>query len=111
MRIRLTRRPGQPGTKRLVAKYGASLVCVRYRYDAERKKRYKTIELIVEVADWPPLTPDTIVSIRVAWEEAYLRHDIKAAGGQWNPERKLWKLRYDHVVALGLVDRIVPDDL
>ncbi len=28
------------------------LVCVRYRYDAERKKRYKTVEIIVDEAPW-----------------------------------------------------------
>ena len=29
MEIRLTLRPGMPGTKRLVARYGERLVCVR----------------------------------------------------------------------------------
>jgi hypothetical protein len=30
------------GTKKLVARYGERLVCVRYRYDAERRKRLET---------------------------------------------------------------------
>ena len=30
-------KPGQKGTKHLVAQYGDRLVCVRYRYDAARK--------------------------------------------------------------------------
>ena len=48
MQTRLTLRSGQKGTKRLIAQYGKRLVCVRYRYDAQKKKRYKTVELIVE---------------------------------------------------------------
>ena len=31
---------------------GDRLLCVRYRYDAEEKRRYKTVELIVEEAAW-----------------------------------------------------------
>ncbi len=52
MRIGLNRKPGQSGTKKLLARYGNRLICVRYRYDEERKKRYKTVELIIEEVDW-----------------------------------------------------------
>ena len=41
MRTRLTRQPGQPGTKQLVAEYGAKLVCVRSRYDAAKGATHK----------------------------------------------------------------------
>jgi hypothetical protein len=34
-------KPGQKGTKRLVEKYGDSLLCVRYRYDETRGVRLK----------------------------------------------------------------------
>lgn len=34
METRLTLRPGQPGTRKLVARYGERLVRVRYLYDA-----------------------------------------------------------------------------
>jgi hypothetical protein len=37
-------KPGQPGIKRLATQYGACLVCVRYRYDAELVLAYR-IEL------------------------------------------------------------------
>ena len=47
MEIRTVRKPGERGTQRLVAEYGERLVCVRYRYDLARNKRYKTVELIV----------------------------------------------------------------
>jgi len=39
-------KPGQTGTKQLLAPYGDHLVCVRYHYDAQRKKRIKTVEII-----------------------------------------------------------------
>ncbi|MGM0418690.1 MAG: hypothetical protein ACQEQS_08210 [Thermodesulfobacteriota bacterium] len=55
MRTRLHLKPGQRGTKRLSEKYGEQLVCVRYRYDDATKKRYKTVELIVDVAEWSPV--------------------------------------------------------
>ena len=46
-RVRLNLKPGQKGTKQLLAQYGDRLVCVRYRYDAYRKKRLKTVEILV----------------------------------------------------------------
>ena len=65
MRTRLHLKPGQKGTKQLLAQYGDRLVCVRYRYHTQRKKRCKTVELIVAERDWEPpaprLTAETIV--------------------------------------------------
>ena len=54
MEARATLRPGKKGTKKLVARFGDRLICVRYRYDARRRKRFTTVELIVEEADWTP---------------------------------------------------------
>lgn len=111
MRTRLKLRPGQRGTKKLLAQYGDKLVCVRYRYDAQKRKRYKTVELIVDVVDWtpPPPPPDTIVAVRIEYGEQAYQRAARAAGGTWNRQRKLWELRYDQVVLLQLVDRIVWD--
>jgi hypothetical protein len=111
MQTRLTLRSGQKGTKRLVTEHGDRLVCVRYRYDAQKKKRYKTIELIVEQIDWRP-TPkrprgDAIAEIKVNWGEAEIGKRVKQAGGKWNPQNKVWELRYDQVVKLGMEKRIV----
>ncbi len=36
------------GTKKLLARYGERLVCVRYRYDSATGRRVKTAELIVQ---------------------------------------------------------------
>ena len=54
VRTRLILKPGQPETKRLVKKYGDSLLCVRFKYDRESRQRLKTVELIVEKTDWTP---------------------------------------------------------
>jgi hypothetical protein len=112
-RVRLHLKPGQKGTKQLLAQYGDRLICVRYRYDAQRKKRFKTVELLVAERDWQPPRPrfahDQIVGLRVAFAEVAVRDRVKQAGGTWNPERRVWQLRYDRVVALGLNNRIVDE--
>lgn len=103
-------KPGQPGTKRLVGQYGQRLVCVRYRYDASQNKRFKTVELIIEESSWqPPARPfqdDEIVLIRIEFSEAHWRDRVKSAGGKWNPNLKLWEIKYGQVRKLGLTDRI-----
>ncbi len=41
-------RPGQEVTKDLLARYGASLSCVRYRYDEDNHESLKTVEPVVQ---------------------------------------------------------------
>jgi hypothetical protein len=110
-RVRLHPKPGQKGTKQLLAQYGDRLICVRYRYDAQRKKRFKTVEILVAERDWEPRRPrfthDQIVALRVAFADVAVRAQVKQAGGTWDPARRVWQLRYDRVVALGLNSRIV----
>jgi hypothetical protein len=108
MHTRLTLKPGQKGTRKLVAQYGDQLVCVRYRYDPQKKKRYKTVEIIVEEVSWAPaLGPESLVQIRVAREEMAIIQRVKGAGGKWNVQQRVWEVRYDQVVRLGLEGRIV----
>ncbi|GAC1446889.1 MAG: hypothetical protein NVSMB56_09910 [Pyrinomonadaceae bacterium] len=127
MRTRLKLKPGARGTKKLTALYGAQLVCVRYRYDADRSKRFKTVELIIEEVAWtpkpksadlaaqtmqtpPPETfdPTQIVSLRVGRLETETQDAVKRAGGRWNPDERAWRLRRDKADALGLTLRIIP---
>jgi hypothetical protein len=49
------------------------------------------------------------LSLKVAYGEVEVGKAIKAAGGVWDAQRKVWKLAYKQVVALGLTDRIVAD--
>ena len=107
MSIRLTRKPGQKGTRQLQLVYGDKLVCVRYRYDEAKRKRSKTVELVVEEHEWMP--DNTLVRVRVAWAENDLRAKVKQAGAKWLPDVKLWELPYGKAVALGLTERVVRD--
>lgn len=111
MRTRAKLKPGQRGTLKLLAQYGKQLVCVRYRYDEERHKRFTTVELIVSESEWHRKTariaPDAHVGVRVGYAEKQLQHKIKQMGGAWNAARRLWEMRYDSAVALGLEERIV----
>ena len=43
-----------PGTKKLVARFGERLVCVRYLYDPQTRRRLKTVELVIETVEWEP---------------------------------------------------------
>lgn len=113
MKTRLILKPGQRGTKRLVDKYGESLVCIRYRYDAENRQRLKTVELILERIDWEPppekFTADSIVAVKIEGYETDLRKLVKAAGGKWKPEQKLWFVRYGNITGTTLEKHIYVD--
>ena len=112
MKTRLTLRPGQNGTKKLMEKYGDKLLAVRYRYDPQHRIRLKTVELVEEQLPWDPVRPhghepNAMVLLRLGFHEEKLRQSIKAAGGMWLPERKLWQLSYRLAMAMGLGTRIV----
>ncbi|MEZ4528664.1 MAG: hypothetical protein R2941_22350 [Desulfobacterales bacterium] len=135
MEIRRTLHPGQPGTKKYVDQYGESLVCIRYRYDAVRNTRLTTVELIAEERPWKrhsekipkslknekqeseitapgslnmtEFSQNQLLSVRIKYGEAELGRLVKAAGGRWNREKKVWELAHRDVAALGLLDRVV----
>ena len=114
MKTKLTLKPGQHGTKAWVDKYGDRLVSVRYRYDEETQKRYKTVELIVESSNWVPEQKHQntgwcmtdILGIKIGPFEKELQEQVKRAGGIWRPRQKLWELSYAKITALGLENRI-----
>ena len=116
METRLSLAPGQNGTKKLVATYGERLVCVRYRYDLQRKLRHKTVELIVETMPWVPRgrhprrEPHDMVAVRIAYAETELRERIKAAGAIWRPRQKLWEVDWKTVRDLALQSRVVAEE-
>ncbi len=97
-------KPGAPGTKRLVERYGHALLCVRYRTDPESGRRFTTVELVVEERDGPP-TGD--VWVRVGYGEADLRQQIKTAGATWDHSKKLWRMPAKAAKAMKLEKRIV----
>jgi hypothetical protein len=110
MKTRLTLKPGQDGTKRLMKKYGDALVCVRLRYDETAGKKFKTVELLEEQADWTPppprFAPDILVPLRIAASDLALRAKVKAVGGRWVPEKQLWYVRYGAIAGSQLENHI-----
>ncbi len=113
METRLTLRPGDKGTRKLLARFGERLVRVRYLYDAQNRRRLKTVELIVQSVPWEPRVrklrrrDDDIVPVRIAWRETELRERAKRLGGVWRPAQKIWELRWGDARRLGISDRIV----
>lgn len=104
MRILKTMHPGRPGTIKMKQRFGNRLVAVRYRYDDQAGKRYTTIELIIDEADW---RKRWIAGVEIAYKELTLRKLVKDAGGKWNSNLRLWELNYLKAHELGLEDRIV----
>lgn len=76
-----TMKPGDPGTRRQLERWGNDLLCVRYRYDEERHERMTTVEIVVERGVRAPrVDPDHKVGVRRRYEETDLRHRVREAG-------------------------------
>jgi hypothetical protein len=101
-------KPGQRGTRRLVEQYGESLICVRYRYDAKRGVRLKTVEIIVEERpdQVPRFKSSEIVPISISFEEMELREMLRAMHARWDSQQKLWFAPYRLVQGTPLEKRI-----
>jgi hypothetical protein len=112
MITRLKLKPGQKGTKKLVAEYGDALVCVRYRYDKASCMRAKTVEIIVEKTAWQPpaqVADNALVPVRIGFAETALQEKARAARGKWDPEVKLWFIRFGKIKGTDLEKHIVLD--
>ncbi|MDH4095974.1 MAG: hypothetical protein OEV81_14450 [Betaproteobacteria bacterium] len=113
METRLTLRPGQPGTRKLVERYGERLIRVRYVYDPASGQRLKTVELVVEAVPWTPRgrkprrQDDDVVYVRIAFHETELRERAKRLGAIWRKPQRLWEITYRDSKRLGIEDRIV----
>ncbi len=109
MRTLLTRRAGQPGTKKLVREYGSNLICVRYRYDEERSQRIKTVEIVVDRVAWRSrsvVDDRSPVRFRIEEREDLLRRAVLLAGGRWDEASDTWTLPRKTAAALGLTSRL-----
>jgi hypothetical protein len=114
MKIKRILQPDQPGTKKLVERYGDNLLCVRYRYDNEKMTMFKTIEIIIDRRPWQPGLKEPhknkLVNLHIAYNDMSARKQVKAAGGIWDPKRKIWQLVYEKVLELGMENRIVNEE-
>ncbi len=111
MKTRARLKPGQKGTKRLQAEYGDRLVCVRYRYDEALRKRFKTVEIIVDEAEWEPaprpsFPPTALVPLKIRFDEPILQSLARSAGGKWDPVEKVWWVQFMNVSGTKLEKRI-----
>lgn len=110
MKTRLILKPGQRGTKHLLKKYGEALLCVRFKYDTEKRQRIKTIELVVERTEWTPppprFTADALVYLHIEASDMLMRLKVKKAGGRWNPEKRLWFVSYGKIAGTPLEKHI-----
>jgi hypothetical protein len=86
---RLTLRPGRSGTRKLVARCGERLVCVRYLYDRAAGRR-----------------DDDIVAVTIAWGEPHLRERAKRLGAIGRPGAKIWEMRWADTRRPGIADRV-----
>lgn len=107
MRTVKTLKPGQKDTRELLTRFGPSLLCVRYRYDEDRREHLKTVELIVrrrardgEAGGSGARSPGGVegaanrkVALRIGWRERDLQRRVKSAGGRWDPVRRVWIVR------------------
>lgn len=106
-RLRIVKKllPSNRGAITLAEQFGETLVCVRHRVDAAASCRYTTVELVVSKTEIKPKHED-LVAVRIAWGELHLARIVKAAGAEWDPKAKVWRMPRRLVGALGLTDRL-----
>ena len=107
MDVKKTLYPGDMGTKRLLKKYGEQLICVRYRIDKLSKERLTTVELIVDKKPYLNLSPSIRVWVKIKFNEAALREQVKAHNAKWLNDEKVWEMKYETAKKLRLKKRIV----
>jgi hypothetical protein len=99
--------PGRAGTVKLLRRFGAPLLLVRYRYDWTGLYRYTTVELLVGAE---PVTrgngPRALYAVRLDGNEPSLKAAARALGGQWDPQLLRWALPGHAIQALGLSHRV-----
>lgn len=101
-------KPGQDGTKRLVEKYGDTLLCVRYRFDEKREMKMKTVEIVVDERPLrkPRFKDDDLVAVHVAFGEKEYRQQLREMKARWDGARKLWYVRYGLIRGTPLEERL-----
>ena len=101
----------QEGAKNLSNKYGDLFVCARYKIDYQRRKKLKTVELIIDEKNWTPKNDDPylnqIVKVRIAYGEIKMSSSVKRYGGVWNKEKKVWEVPLKAVFDLNIEDRLI----
>lgn len=99
--------PGRAGTVKLLRRFGAAVLLVRYRYDWTGLYRYTTVELLVGAE---PVTrghgPRSLYAVRLDPNEASLKAAARKLGGQWDQQLLRWTLPGHAIQALELSHRV-----
>jgi hypothetical protein len=93
----------------LVEQYGDRLLCVRYRYDEQRRVRLKTVEIIVEERPWQPpfrFRDEDLAPVAVGFGETAVREQLRKLRAMWNPQAKVWLVPYGKIRGTELAARI-----
>jgi hypothetical protein len=73
----------------------------------------KTVEIVVEgkpCKSFLRFKDEEMVSLIVSYTNKALRDKLKALGGRWNPEEKLWRVRFGSIRGNSeLEERILKD--
>lgn len=96
--------PEQAGAVKLARRFGAALVCVRYRRAADGRQRKTTVELVV--AEAPIRRRWVAVRLPRHLNTAALRARAQALGAEWEPVRRVWLMSPRAADALGLAAHI-----
>jgi hypothetical protein len=96
---------GNKGIKKIERKYGDDLVCVRYR-ETKNRKRFITVELIIDEYDLEPKSKKTSKEIISDGEITYLKLSteeykkypeliqlIRENNGGWDKQKYLWEIQ------------------
>ncbi len=100
--------PHQPGAIRLAERFGETLVAVRYRQSPDPKRRFITVELVVDELPVQRRTKgSTLVRVRIDANEGILQSAAKRYGAKWDRVAKVWVMSRTIARELRLTDRIV----
>ncbi|MDT7836898.1 hypothetical protein [Aquabacterium sp. OR-4] len=100
--------PGRPGTKQHLQRYGAQLVCVRYRHDPEQGHRYTTVELLVDDGPLPlDRRSGPTVLLKVQPHEIALQQLLALHGNHTISELQPCLIPRALAIALGLQAKVI----
>lgn len=94
--------PAQPGTLGWMRRYGAALVCVRYRLDPRSGVRYTTVELVVDSRQTAP-DAHAKVLLPIDFKNEATRRQAIELGAKWKRREKAWLMSLSTAIQLGLV--------
>jgi hypothetical protein len=114
MKVEKKVKPGRPGTKKWMERFGQDLICIRYCSDKNTKQRLTTAEIIIdkrtEKKSNRRIPGNKLMQLKIGYDEIHIRKIVKNAGGRWNIDKKVWELAYKEVLALGFEKRLLKTD-